>query len=350
MSSDDLQTSFSFDDQRSGGMDAVAASIATYATEDQRAGGVVIVLRPESDRPQVVAGGEVSALRAAVSVAVAGGNHRLWETAPEQDTTTIAVNTLPEVVRAAAEGAGVVDVHVGVVREAGALRCAAMWFETPAGVVPAAERRSALQLLAGASGRDLVREQAEAEEAAARATEREAAAAAEAARVAESLVLTIDPDDPTQNPMTGLANRETFDEILDDFDGDEAVLMLVGVDGFDELTDTYGDEVGRQVLRAIASRLNATSRGTDVVAHLDTDRFGILFGNANRGAAMAIAKRVQAETAEPVDTIDGPISVSVTIGFGHQESPLDLEELFESSEHALESGRRSGRGKLVLAS
>ena len=328
MARDELQTSFSFDEAaHSGGSHAVAASIAGYYA-DAPDNGIIIVVDPLSDRPQVVAGGTETALRAAISTAVSAGASAIWTDAPADGSTApLDLRALPENVRAATDGAGVVAAQSGAVRHGDVVHSVAIWLDTGRGTGADADRQQVLHLLDAAAARD--RERA-AEEAAMQAS----MAAAEAASAA-----------PALDPLDAVADRNAFDTALDDFEGDEAVIALIDLDDFEQIAP---DEL-TSIAELVAGRLVANCRGSDVVARLEDRRFAVLLPQAERSAAMSIVKRIH-EQLGAAGHPDGATPVSATVVFAHQDGLLDLEELLESAEHAIGASRRNGPGRLVLAS
>ena len=319
---------------------AAAASATTRAIGDPSHGVLVVIVRPDADDHHVVSGGGSGVLRAAVSVAVGAGNDRLWRDAPENDTIEQPTRSLPEVIAAAAEADGVRAVHTGCVRSGESIETVAIWFETWNGVASPTERREVLALLASAAASERTRR-----------TEIAAAAAPVPVEVAadEPTVRTFDPNDPNLDAVTGLLTAECFEDHLLSFDRDEAMLVLIDLDGFSTVSNEWGNDVSDQILRLTADRLVETCRGNDIIGRVAHDRFAILFGELARSEALQISKRLIAAVAAPLPVGTGPANVTGTVAMAHQVGLVDLEEMFESATDALASGKRSGAGRLVLA-
>jgi diguanylate cyclase (GGDEF)-like protein len=306
---------------------------------DPSQGVMVIVVRPDSHDHQVIAGGGTGVLRAAVSVAAAAGNDRAWREAPDGDTSERPVRALPEVIAASAEAEGVRAVYAGCVRVDGVTESVAMWFEMWSGVAAPEQRRAVLAELAAAGERERARRAAIAAAAPAPVDTTDDASAAR----------DFDPNDPTLDPLTGLLRAEPFDELLVDFDRDEAMLVLLDLDGFATLSSEWGDDVGDRVLREVADRLVSNCRRNDVIARIGHDRFAVLFGAIERAEVFEVAKRLLAAIATPLPSDLGPEHVTATVALAHQVGLVDLEEMLESASDAVASGKRSGVGKIVLA-
>ncbi|MFP5487273.1 MAG: GGDEF domain-containing protein [Acidimicrobiia bacterium] len=313
---------------------AAAAAATTRAVSDPAQGVLVIVVHPAATDHQVIAGGGTGVLRAAVSVAAAAGNDRAWRDAPDGDTAERPVRALPEVIAAAAEADGVRAVHVGCVRTDEAIESVAIWFETWQGVADADTRRSVLRDLAAAGQQERDR--------------RASIVAAEPDAEEAPSGREFDPSDPALDALTGTLRAERFAQVLDEYDRDEAIIVLLDLDGFASVASDWDDATSDAVLREIADRLAANCRRDDVIARLGHDRFAILFGHVDRSEVVQIAKRLLASVAEPLPG-PGPERVTATVALSHQVGLIDLDDMLESAADALASGKRAGAGRLVLA-
>jgi diguanylate cyclase (GGDEF)-like protein/PAS domain S-box-containing protein len=118
--------------------------------------------------------------------------------------------------------------------------------------------------------------------------------------------------------LTGLANRTLFNAKLDDAikntDADEAYgdLMLLDLDKFKPVNDSFGHDVGDELLRQTAQRLCECMRSSDLVARLGGDEFGIIV--KQNGATAMIAERIVAKLQTPFEIHGHSISVGVSIG------------------------------------
>jgi diguanylate cyclase (GGDEF)-like protein len=337
-----------FDGGLSSAHDPLAAAAASLTADAEAQGTewtLVVVVRPGARDYRVVAeDGRNGALRAAVSVMVASDNTRLWSDAATDEVVERSVASLPEVVRAAAEGAGVTTAHVGVVRKDAEVGAVALWFGTERGTADVGTRRDTLRVLAAAADR-YVELAAEKRAAAADRPESEEPDADD-----DVISLPTGSDDPDVDPLTGLASRLRFDQALDDFEGDEATLLLIDLDHFAAINEEYGNDAGDRVLQETARRLASLCRGTDLVARLDADAFAVLLQAADRNTGLQICKRLLGAIGEPLPPDIGPESVSATLAFAHEFGLVDMDELYESADDAVTSGKRSGRGRIVIAS
>ena len=123
------------------------------------------------------------------------------------------------------------------------------------------------------------------------------------------------------DPLTGLANRRGMNEAMArawataQRAGHPISILLADLDGFKRINDERGHEVGDDVLKAVAERFQDNRRAGDVVARWGGEEFVIMLCDTDEKAAEAIAKRLDAKIqAAPVDTLDGPIYASASIG------------------------------------
>lgn len=314
---------------------AAATAATARAIADPAHGVLVVVVRPGTDDHHVIGGGGTGFLRAAVSVAAAAGNDRAWRDAPDRDTAAHPVRALPEVIAAAAEADGARVAHTGCVRVDGTIESVAIWFESWQGVAAEDTRRAVLHELAAAGERERTRRAGTAQQ-----------TAPVAALMADR---GFDPADPDLDAVTGLFHADRFASTVAGYDRDEAMLVLLDLDGFERVRAEWGDDACDRVVRIVADRLALNCRRHDTIARLGDDRFAVLFGELDRSEVVQIAKRLQSAIAEPLPAGTGPDHVTATVALAHQVGLVDLDEMLESAADALASGKRSGSGRLVLA-
>lgn len=138
-----------------------------------------------------------------------------------------------------------------------------------------------------------------------------------------------------QDPLTGLANRRQFEEALrvaiaspPKAGAAHAVLML-DLNGFKQINDTYGHGIGDDVLAIVAQRLLRAVRDGDLVARLGGDEFIILARHLlGPEAAMSIALRILQGLAEPITT--GRVRHDIGTGIGIVLLPSDAQTAVEA--------------------
>jgi diguanylate cyclase (GGDEF)-like protein len=322
---------------------AVANAAAARADHESSIGELVIVARTADGGHRAIGGGGAGTLRAAISVAVAADNTRLWGDTDGLDTVERPTHSMPEIVRTAAEASNIATAHIGSVLDDAdpSLAALAIWFEIDGSVADPTERRTTMEMLSAA---------AERQRAFFAEREAERVANAPAPESAPSGRREFDADDPTIDSVTGLATRADFEGAMDDYESDEATLIVVDLDGFSKVADEYGETIADAILREIADRMVSSCRRDDLIARIGPDTFAILFADAPRSVGMHVAKRLLDTIAMPLPIAGGPEVVTATVALAHQFGLVDMEELLESADDAVASGKRSGTGRLVIAS
>ena len=133
--------------------------------------------------------------------------------------------------------------------------------------------------------------------------------------------------------LTELPNRRSFLEqtqvALDRREpGGRLVLLLIDLDRFKEINDSFGHQLGDTLLRLVGPRLAAVLRGTDVVARLGGDEFGIVLVDADRAYACQVAGRLRNELRRPFEleglsvTIDASIGIALCPDHGQDTNVL----------------------------
>jgi diguanylate cyclase (GGDEF)-like protein len=158
------------------------------------------------------------------------------------------------------------------------------------------------------------------------------------------------------DPLTGLNNRRHFMEAGDaafaevpDVDRPLAGLMI-DIDHFKLINDTYGHPVGDEVLRAISSRLREELRENDLLARLGGEEFAVLLTSMKPKQIAETAERLREVVAKtPIRTSATLIQVRVSIGVALRHVTDDsLAALLARADLGLYTAKHSGRNQVVL--
>ncbi|HTL25307.1 MAG TPA: diguanylate cyclase [Burkholderiales bacterium] len=153
------------------------------------------------------------------------------------------------------------------------------------------------------------------------------------------------------DPLTHLPNRHRFHELcratLSRANGAPVGLMLVRIDHFARLNESFGNAAGDEVLRTVGARLGNGRDAPDSVARLGSDQFAVLFeGNAGREDLAAAAERALSDVAGPIRIGKDDVYVTASIGISRWPNDgEDPEALIRSAEfanrRAIELGRNT---------
>lgn len=161
----------------------------------------------------------------------------------------------------------------------------------------------------------------------------------------------------TQDPLTGLSNRRHFlDLATRGFDQAQRYrrplsAIMLDIDHFKEINDTFGHAAGDKILRAVADRLVNVMRKVDILARYGGDEFIILLPETSQEGARRLAERLRtALTCQP-ETIENTsvlLSASMGISSTHGGSDLTLDELIRRADQALYASKQSGRDRVSI--
>ena len=130
-----------------------------------------------------------------------------------------------------------------------------------------------------------------------------------------------------------------------------AALLLLDLDHFKAVNDTYGSPVGDAVLQEVATRLSQLLRSGDLLGRFGGEELVLLLPSTDRGQALVIAERLrQIVAVSPVVTDAGRLSQTVSVGAS--VSPDDgttLEALLATAGAALAAAKRTGRNRVSQA-
>jgi len=154
------------------------------------------------------------------------------------------------------------------------------------------------------------------------------------------------------DPLTGLANRGVFQAMFADVPEWEggadplAALLLVDLDGFKQINDTYGHSAGDECLRQVAARLKRTYDQAMLVARIGGDEFAILIqAPCARMLIEARAAHLLNILQQPVMWDGRPFTISASIGIALPDNPefYDSSQLFLEADAALYDAKKAGR-------
>ncbi|MGC9669548.1 diguanylate cyclase [Planosporangium sp. 12N6] len=156
-----------------------------------------------------------------------------------------------------------------------------------------------------------------------------------------------------QDPLTGLGNRRRFDQqmALLSRDGDRrsgpVVLLLVDLDKFKDINDTYSHGVGDRVLVEIARTIQAHCRRVDVPVRFGGDEFAV-FVHGDLATAARIGERVRRSVATyPWHEIASGMRVTVSVGAASLHDGMGARQLFDAADRQLYVAKHRGRDQLA---
>ncbi len=159
------------------------------------------------------------------------------------------------------------------------------------------------------------------------------------------------------DPLTGLPNRKLFAEQIEESlswakTNDLMVaLLFIDLDGFKQVNDTLGHEMGDRLLVTIAGRLNNILRVSDTVARLGGDEFTIILrAIPKEDVAAKVAEKILIAIAEPIALENNVARVSASIGISvYPLNSQDTETLIKQADSAMYRAKHMGKNRYIFA-
>lgn len=154
----------------------------------------------------------------------------------------------------------------------------------------------------------------------------------------------------THDILTGLPNRVLFKEVLEQSIkdahryGGQLALLLMDLDGFKAINDTYGHEIGDRVLIICAARMRQALRASDFIARLGGDEFLILAkGNTGKTGLTTLAKTIFSIVNEPISIRGSKHHLTASIGISiYPQDGRDKQSLIRTADLAMYSAKEKG--------
>ena len=154
----------------------------------------------------------------------------------------------------------------------------------------------------------------------------------------------------TKDSLTSLFNRRVFDEILSlELNRKELMpvsLLLVDLDDFKKINDTFGHQAGDYVLATVGKILREGCRGSDMVARYGGEEFAVMLPSTTSTAAVEIARRLRVRIADMVFVFEGkPVKLTASMGIAQSSGGrIDaMSQLISRADQALYRAKKSGK-------
>jgi diguanylate cyclase (GGDEF)-like protein len=154
---------------------------------------------------------------------------------------------------------------------------------------------------------------------------------------------------------TGLPNRRLLEQRIDESrrtKGTLRAVLFVDLDGFKNVNDQLGHQVGDQVLREVAARLQSSVRNEDVVARYGGDEFVVVCDVADEQAALDMAERVRESVRAPYAMLSGEIILGASIGISMTPASaaiIAIDEQVRAADRAMYTAKYAGGDRVASA-
>lgn len=158
------------------------------------------------------------------------------------------------------------------------------------------------------------------------------------------------------DPLTQLANRKLFDHalqlaILDSRAGDAPLsLLMIDIDHFKQFNDTYGHQLGDQVLKLVARSLTEVAQAKDTAARYGGEEFAVILPGASLSKAIEVAEsiRIQVSTKRLTNRRTGQVlgQITLSVGAAALAGEDGAESLVHRADEAMYLAKRQGRNRV----
>jgi diguanylate cyclase len=156
--------------------------------------------------------------------------------------------------------------------------------------------------------------------------------------------------------LTQLANRAYFDEKLSEMIkllrryNEPFSLLMIDVDNFKAINDSYGHPAGDRILKGVAFKIKETLRDSDFIARFGGDEFALILMKASGIPASDVAWKLCSNLRESRFVLDSkPVNVTLSIGVAEADAEDTEESLLKRADQALYRVKETGRNNVSLA-
>ncbi len=147
----------------------------------------------------------------------------------------------------------------------------------------------------------------------------------------------------SHDELTGAYNRTGYDFLLSNIDLKTTYMMLLDVDNFKSINDTYGHETGDMILIKLVNVLKSIFRDDDCICRIGGDEFVIFMVHSGSMNRKLIESKIGQINLELQKTNDGLPPVSISVGIVDGKDVTDTEQLFEKTDEAMYNSKKQGK-------
>jgi len=155
------------------------------------------------------------------------------------------------------------------------------------------------------------------------------------------------------DPMTGLQNRRYFDDALaqymEEFSRIERPMgiMIVDIDHFKSINDTYGHDVGDEVIKGLADTVREYTRYHDIAARIGGEEFAVVAPNVDVDSLDKLANRLRLAVSDLVFNVGNVrLRITISIGIAIWDGKESGSALYKRADTNLYNAKRNGRNRV----
>lgn len=160
----------------------------------------------------------------------------------------------------------------------------------------------------------------------------------------------------TKDFLTGLNNRRYFESLFNDVlnrvqaKGEKVSLLIIDVDFFKRINDTYGHSTGDLILKGLAQIFLNSVGKSDIVSRNGGEEFSVILPDASIDRAIDLAENLRRNVESNTFVISDELNLKITISIGistYPDNTQDVFKIYQNADEALYEAKRSGRNKVI---
>ena len=147
----------------------------------------------------------------------------------------------------------------------------------------------------------------------------------------------------SHDELTGLYDRSGYELLLSNIDLGSTYMILMDIDGFKSINDTYGHEVGDKVLVRLARVLESSFRSEDYICRIGGDEFVVFMMHTSKKQRAMVGTKIKEINMRMMRSSDGVPPATVSAGITHGSDASDTAEMFTKADAAMYEAKQSGK-------
>jgi diguanylate cyclase (GGDEF)-like protein len=154
------------------------------------------------------------------------------------------------------------------------------------------------------------------------------------------------------DPLTNTKNRRAFFEISEKFfklarrKELDLCIILIDIDHFKKVNDTYGHIIGDEILKFLVKQLDKELRDSDILARYGGEEFIVLLPDTDLDGGVKTAEKIRKAIEEETYKGDVEVAITISLGVAQLQNEKIINDLIRKSDEALYKAKNNGRNRV----